>query len=197
MSTLAQLHRRRAHVSWDVISPCQRYRYRAVRVWDSSLPTLGVVGHRIVTGGLRRCDTDLRRISVFARAWGYGGVDLGHLYGLAAANFEVAGSRIDQIGADNDTHLAAVCQDNDLTVLAWGHDADPARAHEVAELLWRVTAGHGGSLAVLGWDESGQPCTAQEVPRATTPECLTLSATSHGLHEAEDPRWMHLLAGAA
>lgn len=197
MSTLAQLHRRRAHVSWAVVSPCQRYRYRAVRVWDASLPTLGVVGHHIVAGGLRGNDADLRRISVFARAWGYGGVDLGHLYGLVAAHSEGSGPRIDPIGADNDAHLASLCHDNDLTVLAWGHDADPARAHAVAELLWHVTAGHGGSLAVLGWDESGQPCTAHEVPKATTPECLTLSATSRGLHEAEDPRWMHLLAGAA
>lgn len=197
MSTLLRLHGRRDHLSCDVVSPCRRYRYRAVRVWDSSLPTLGVVGHRIATAGLRRADTDLRRISAFAKAWGYGGVDVGHLYGLVGAHVEVLGSHVDPIGADNDVHLAALCHDNDLTVLAWGHDADPGRAHEVAELLWRVTAGHGGSLAVLGWDEGGQPCTAQQVPRATTPECLTLSATNHGLHEAEDPRWMHLLAGAA
>jgi hypothetical protein len=180
--------------AWAVLSQCRTYRYRQVRVWDSHKPRLGVVGHSWSTTTQWRSDHTVRRCIGFARAWGYGGVDIGNLFGLQAADPRKLASVVDPIGPDNAAHLTAICADNDLILLAWGAHADPNRARTVAQMLWHLGEHRGGSLAVLGWTERGQPRHPLYVPKDTTPECLTLGAEVYGLHEAEDPRWERLLA---
>ena len=180
--------------AWAVLSQCRSYRYRVVRVWDSQKPRLGVVGHSWSVASEWRTDATVRRCVEFARAWGYGGVDVGNLYGIQPRRFA---SAADPVGPDNDAHLAAMRADNDLVVLGWGVQAHPDRAHAVAELLRNLSEHRGGSLAVLGWTECGQPQHPLHVPKDSTPECLTLGAEGLGVHEAEDPRWGRLLAGGA
>jgi hypothetical protein len=191
------LGRRFTGEAWTVVSQCRTYRYRLVHVWDSHMPRLGVVGHSWSATNEWRSDATVRRCIGFARAWGYGGIDIGNLFGLQAADPRKLASVADPIGPDNDAHLAAMCADNDLIVLAWGAHACPDRARAVAHLLWRLSEDCGGSLAVLGWTERGQPRHPQYVPKDVTPECVTLGAGGYGLHEAEDPRWQRLLAGKA
>ncbi len=181
--------------AWAVSSQCRNYRYRLVRVWDSHKPRLGVVGHSWSTANEWRSDPAVRRCIGFARAWGYGGIDIGNLFGLQAADPRKLASVADPIGPDNDAHLAAMCADNDLVLLAWGAHADPNRARTVAQMLWHLSENCGGSLAVLGWTERGQPRHPLYVPKDSMPECLTLGAEGYGLHEVEDPRWERLLAG--
>jgi hypothetical protein len=183
--------------AWAVISQCRTYRYRLVRVWDSHLPRLGVVGHSWSTTNGWRSDPTVRRCIGFARTWGYGGVDIGSLFGLQGADPTKLASVADPVGPDNDAHLAKMCADNDLVLLAWGAHADPNRARAVAQMLWRLSEYCGGSLAVLGWTERGQPCHPLCVPKHATPDCLTLGVAGYGLHEAEDPRWERLLASEA
>jgi hypothetical protein len=183
--------------AWAVLSQCRTYRYRLVRVWDAHMPRLGVVGHSWSTTNERRSDATVRRCIGFARAWGYGGIDICNLFGIQAADPRRLASVADPIGPENDAHLAAMCADNDLVLLAWGAHADPDRARAVAQMLWRLSEHCGGSLAVLGWTERGQPRHPLYVPKEATPECLTLSVEGYGLHEDEDPRWERLLAGEA
>jgi hypothetical protein len=183
--------------AWAVLSQCRTYGYRLVRVWDSHKPRLGVVGHSWSTATESRSDRTVRRCVGFPRAWGYGGIDIGNLFGLQAADPRSLASAADPIGPDNDAHLAAMCTDNDLVLLAWGAHACPDRAHAVAHMLWHCRRDCGGSLAVLEWTERGQPRHPLYVPRDATPECVTLGAEGFGLHEVEDPRWERLLAGQA
>jgi hypothetical protein len=182
---------------WAVRSRCGAYRYRFVRVWDSHMPRLGVVGNCWSSTTEWLTDPTVRRCVGFARAWGYGGVDIGNLFGLQAADPAKLASVADPVGPGNDAHLAGMWADNDLILLAWGNLADPDRARTVARMLWRLGEPCGGSLAVLGWTERGQPRHPLYVPRDSTPECLTLGTQGYGLHEAEDPRWERLLAGEA
>jgi hypothetical protein len=191
------LGRRVAGEAWTVLSHCRTYRYRLVHVWDPHMPRLGVVGHSWSATKEWRSDRTVRRCIGFARAWGYGGIDIGNLFGLQAADPKKLAMVADPVGPDNDAHLAAMCTDNDLIVLAWGAHACPDRARAVAHMLWRLGEDCGGSLAVLGWTERGQPRHPQYVPKDVTPECVTLGAEGYGLHEAEDPRWQWLLAGPA
>jgi hypothetical protein len=183
--------------AWTVLSQCRTYRYRLVSEWDSRRPRLGVVGHSWSTTNEWRSDATVRRCIGFARAWGYGGIDVGNLFGLRAAHPRKLASVADPIGPDNDAHLAELCGDNDLVLLAWGADACPDRARAVAQMLRHLSESCGGSLAVLGWTESGQPRHPLYVPKDSTPECLTFGDQVYGLHEAEDPRWERLLAGEA
>jgi hypothetical protein len=142
-------------------------------------------------------DPTVRRCIAFARAWGYGGVDIANLYGLVSKNPGALRRHSDPVGPDNDRHLAAVCSENDITVLAWGPDAGADRVHAVTQMLRRLTESHGGSLAVLGWTHGAQPLHPLLAPKDATPKCLTLNGFDCGLHEVEDPRWEHLLGGAA
>jgi hypothetical protein len=174
-----------------------KWRYRLVRVWDTAKPRLAWVILNGSDADENRTDPTVRRCIGFARAWGYGGVDIANLYGLVSKNPGAVGYHFDPVGPDNDRHLAAVCSQNDLTVLAWGPDAGPDRAHAVVQMLWRIAKRRGGSLAVLGWTHGAQPVHPLLAPKDATPKCLTLAGASGGLHEAEDPRWGHLLAGAA
>ncbi|HWX98776.1 MAG TPA: DUF1643 domain-containing protein [Mycobacterium sp.] len=193
-----QLHRPiDCRESWAVFSPDRMWRYRLVRVWDSDKPRLAWVILNGSDADEHRSDATVRRCIGFARAWGYGGVDIANLYGLVSKNPGALAHHFDPIGPDNDRHLATVCSQNDLTVLAWGPNAGTDRAHAVLQMLWRLAKRRGGSLAVLGWTHGAQPLHPLLAPKDTTPKCLTLAGTGCGLHEAEDPRWGHLLAGAA
>jgi hypothetical protein len=193
-----QLHRPNGcRESWAVFSPDRRWRYRLVRVWESDKPRLAWVILNGSDADEHRSDATVRRCIGFARAWGYGGVDIANLYGLVSKNPGALAHHFDPIGPDNDRHLATVCSQNDLTVLAWGPNASTDRAHAVAEMLRRLVQRHGGSLAVLGWTHGAQPLHPLLAPKDTTPKCLTLSRFACDLHEADDPRWGHLLAGAA
>ena len=183
--------------SWAEFSPGRNWRYRLVRVWDSKRPRLAWVILNGSDADEHHNDPTVRRCISFARAWGYGGVDIANLYGLVSKNPGALRRHSDPVGPDNDRHLAAVCSENDLTVLAWGPDACADRVHAVTQMLRRLIGSHGGSLAVLGWTQGEQPLHPLLAPKDATPKCLTLNGFDCGLHEVEDPRWEHLLGGAA
>ncbi|EUA17283.1 hypothetical protein I552_0484 [Mycobacterium xenopi 3993] len=73
LMTDLQLHlpfpRAAARDSWAVFSPCRRYRYRLVRVWDSTQPRLGWVMLNSSDANEHRDDPTVRRTIGFARAW--------------------------------------------------------------------------------------------------------------------------------
>jgi hypothetical protein len=183
--------------SWAEFSPGRNWRYRLVRVWDSNRPRLAWVILNGSDADEHHNDPTVRRCIAFARAWGYGGVDIANLYGLVSKNPGVLRRHSNPIGSDNDRHLAAVCSENDLTVLAWGPDAGADRVHEVAQMLRRLAGQHGGSLAVLGWTDGAQPLHPLLASKDATPKCLTLSGFDCAPHEVEDPRWEYLLGAAA
>jgi hypothetical protein len=183
--------------SWAVFSPDRRWRYRLVRVWDSDRPRLAWVIFNGSDADEHHTDLTVRRCMDFARAWGYGGVDIANLYGLVSRNPGALGQHFDPVGPDNDRHLAAVCRENDLTVLAWGPNAGADRGHSVAQMLRQIATRRGGSLAVLGWTHGAQPVHPLLAPKDSTPKCLTLAGPDLHVPEVEDPRWGYLLAGAA
>jgi hypothetical protein len=183
--------------SWAEFSPGRNWRYRLVRVWDSNRPRLAWVILNGSDADEHHTDPTVRRCIGFARAWGYGGVDIANLYGLVSKNPGALLRHADAVGPDNDRHLAAACSESDLTVLAWGPNARADRARAVARMLLRLAARHGGSLAVLGWSHGAHPLHPLLAPKDATPKCLTLNGFDCGLHEVEDPRWEHLLGGAA
>src|SRR6201998_2556325 len=143
--------------SWAVFSPDRKWRYRMVRVWDSDKPRLGWVVLNGSGPDEHRTDATVRRCIGFARAWGYGGVDIANLYGLVSKNPGALAHHFDPVGPDNDHHLAAVCSENDLTMLAWGPTAGTERAHAVLQMLWRLAKRHGGSLGVVGGAPGAHP----------------------------------------
>ncbi|WP_102145683.1 DUF1643 domain-containing protein [Mycobacterium hubeiense] len=174
-------------------SPCGTYRYRLVRVWDPALPSLCMVMLNPSKADDRRNDATIRRCIRFAQKWGYGGIVVRNLYALVSTDPDQLWSHPDPIGPDNDAELALCCQ-HDLTVLAWGANAAPQRAHQVAARLWEASRHHQTSLAVLGWTAAGQPRHPVRMRADTMLEGVT-PASSGDAHETEDPRWAQLFYG--
>ena len=98
-------------------------------------------------------DPTIRRCVGFARAWGYGGIEVVNLFGLCGTEPRALRSARDPIGEDNDAYLRATARRVDALVLAWGtHGTLRGRDREVLALLSRSRR-----LLVLGWTRSGQP----------------------------------------
>jgi hypothetical protein len=167
------------------------------RQWDSTQPTLGWVLLASSIGS-RHAGSTQRHCMAIARSLGYGGVDVGFLYG---EHYDPgAGRAWSETGAEGDVtdrHLQALARDRDLIVLAWGPQADPQRARDVAALLWRGAAQHGGSLAVLGWTPDGQPAPVEWAPKTGLPLCLSLVSPRRTSVDYHDTRFDHLLIGGA
>lgn len=100
-----------------VFSPCDNYRYRLVRVWDSALPLLGLVTLQPLKADGRRNDATIWCCSEVARSSGYGGIVVCNLYALVSTHPDRIGDHLDPVGPDNDAELAQ-CSQHDLTVLA-------------------------------------------------------------------------------
>ncbi|MEB3023455.1 MULTISPECIES: DUF1643 domain-containing protein [Mycolicibacter] len=182
--------------SWAVFSRDGRYRYLLGRRWDLGLPMLGVVMLNPSTAGANTDDATVRRVKGFARDNGYGGIEVGNLYGLRSRDPKALWSVPDPVGLANDAYLERLSRAYDLILLAWGANARRDRAAHVTQLLRRNCRRHGGALAVLGWTQAGQPRHPLYVAKNAMLECLTL--TSDGdLHQDEDPRWSQLMAVAA
>ena len=182
---------RRAH-----FSPDRRYRY-----WLSCRrgpgPALMFISLNPSAADEQRDDPTSRRDIGFADGFGYSAVTLTNLYAARASNPKDLGGMDDPIGTsddpqyDNDAQIDAQAAAHDVIVLAWGADADPARARAVASRMWRICQATGGSLAVLGWTCSGQPRHPLYLRKDTPLQCLT--ARAHRDMIDVDPRWSALL----
>lgn len=176
-------------------SPDGSYRYSLSRTWDTDRPVLSVVMLAPARAGKARDVPTIRHFIKLAEDLGYGGIIVRNLYALVCTDFDDLDSHPDPVGPHNDAALSHCCE-HDLTVIAWGRDADPSRAHEVARQLWEDCRRHGTSLAVMGWTSTHQPLHPDQVNRHPQLECLT-PTTSHTAHEFEDPHWSELLFACA
>jgi hypothetical protein len=148
-----------------IISPDGVYRYRLTRVWDTRRPVLVWVMLNPSTADATTDDPTVRRCTAFARAWGYGGIEVVNLFALRATSPAELRTHADPAGPLCDAYLAcAVVSPGAVVVLAWGANADHppvrGRARDVLAMLQRrrvdvrclgVTAGghpvHPGRLA--------------------------------------------------
>ncbi|OCB20040.1 hypothetical protein BRW65_22940 [Mycobacterium paraffinicum] len=177
-------------------SPDRRYRY-----WLSCRrgpgPALMFISLNPSTADEHRDDATSRRDIGFADGFGYSAVTLTNLYAARATSPKDLAGIADPIGVssdpryDNDAQLDAQAAAHDVIVLAWGADADAARARTVASRMWRICRVTGGSLAVLGWTSSGQPRHPLYLRKDTPLQCLTARAHLDMLDV--DPRWSALL----
>ena len=111
-----------------VISECTRYRYRLSR----QLVGAGVVAFVMLNPSTADAETDdatIRRCIGYARAWGFGLLEVVNLFAWRATNPAELLAATDPIGPDNDEHIIAVTRNADLVIAAWGaggvlHDRD-------------------------------------------------------------------------
>lgn len=174
-----------------VFSEDRRYRYRLTRQWDPDAPALAVVGTNPSKADEHRHDPTTRNIEGLAKASGYGSFDLFNVSAGVSTDPKKLAEMDDPVGPDNDAYLDSIADRHDVIVLAWGNNADPQRARDVAGRLWRAVRATGGSLAVWGWTGRGQPRHPLYLRYDTPLQCLTASA----MPEMDlDSRWWQLIA---
>ena len=188
MTLMLDLHLHQCHTA--VFSPCGRYRYRLGRSWGPG-PAMMFISLNPSTAGERIDDATIRRDKRFARGFGYGAISALNLYGLRSTDPKGITRVDDPVGPDNDAHLDAAAAEHDLIVFAWGVHAQPARARAVATRIWRICQSTGGTVAVLGWTQGGQPKHPLRMRRDSQLQCLSPGAHLSLLDV--DPHWSQLL----
>lgn len=175
-----------------VFSPCRTWRYRLSRVWDPIGARVNFVLLNPSTADAFALDPTVRRCVGFARAWGFGAVEVTNCFALRStdprrlrASASPAGADPvgpdptgadptgadpigpDPIGPDNDAAVVAAARAADLVVAGWGvHAALNGRDRAVRTLL----ADAGVALACLRVTKDGHPRHPLYVPGTASPQ---------------------------
>jgi hypothetical protein len=104
-----------------------RYRYRLWRRWDRSRPVVVFVMLNPSTADADKDDPTIRRCIGFARAWGYGGIEVVNLFAYRATLPRSLRAVDDPVGPENGRHIRRAVARADLVVLAWGAHARASR----------------------------------------------------------------------
>ena len=145
-----------------VFSPCGRYRWWLERRWDPQRPALLFIGLNPSRADSERDDPTLRRLQGFARAWGYGGLEVLNLFARISATPVALRRCADPVGAENDRWLdqrLRALPAEAAVWLGWGNGGVwRARDQQVLALIGRVLPPVGGTpLLALGLTAGGQP----------------------------------------
>lgn len=138
-------------------SPCERYRYDLRRVWDTSKPTLAVIGLNPSTADEINNDPTVTRCIVRANMLGYGSLIMLNIFAFRATDPEVMLAVDDPIGPDNDDAIRHHCYLHADTILAaWGcHGLHRSRHVEVTKMITMPPVSR--MLNCLGVNKNGQP----------------------------------------
>lgn len=128
-----------------VISDCRTYRYVLWR----SLSGAGLAGSVLwvmvnpSTADAWTDDATIRKVMGFSRRWGFAQARVVNLYALRSRNPKALLTHPEPVGPENDRYICLEASVADGIVLAWGNNADPARARDVRGLI-RMNTEAGG-----------------------------------------------------
>ncbi len=139
-----------------------QYRYHLWRAWDDGRPRVAFVLLNPARADATSGDPTLRRCLGFARAWGYGRLDVVNLFAYRTPFPAVLRRAPDPVGRDNDAVLVEITRQADLVVVGWGNGGRwLGRDLAVRRLLGRR------EVACLGLTRLGQPRHPLYLPRTT------------------------------
>jgi len=124
---------------WAGFDQTHRYRYTLGRRWDDA-------GRRVCfcllnpsTADARVLDPTLTRCLGFARAWGFGAMDVVNIFAWRSTDPGQLYGADDPVGARNDAAIRRCASRADLVVAGWGvHGALHERGERVAAMLGRI-----------------------------------------------------------
>lgn len=133
------------------------YRYHLWREWDPGRTDLAFIMLNPSTADEVRVDPTVAKCIRYAKAWGYGRLDVYNLFALRATDpKQLRTSLIDPVGPENDRYLSEAAAKATCVVVAWGtHGNYRDRGHEVACLLGKVRGER--PVLCLGVTQDGQP----------------------------------------
>lgn len=143
----------------------REFRYELRRIWDDGLPLVVVIMLNPSTADADIDDPTIRRLMVFARNWGQGGLLVVNLYAFRAAAPAALARARDPIGPRNATFMEAAM------IYAGGHGQ-------------RALAAWGAPPASLGADHAARSrqVTAMAKARGVDLYCLGTTRDGHPMH---------------
>ncbi len=148
------------------ISPCGTYRYRLNRTWDETRGRVVWVMLNPSSADAEQDDPAIRRCVGFARAWGYGAIEVVNLFAARCTYPKELRKFPDAVGPDNDQHIQDAVRNSEarLVIAAWGRDPYAlTRAMQVKRLIRSC----GVVLQCLGMTKNGRPKHPLYLPSAT------------------------------
>ena len=150
------------HAEFD---PSGRYRYSLTRRWAQGGGRTAFVLLNPSTADAHRDDPTIRRCISFARAWGYGELEVVNLFAFRATLPRDLRKGRNPVGADNDAFLLRAAHGANLVLLAWGtHGTLAGRDAQVLALM------KGRELRCLGKTRDGHPRHVLYLPKHLEPE---------------------------
>jgi hypothetical protein len=141
-----------------VLSNCGSYRYTLTRKWSGSRPALTFIMLNPSTADGTLDDPTIRRCIGFARARGFGGIQVLNLFAFRATDPRHMMAAHDPVGPNNDGHIIAALTEaaaaSSPVIAAWGvHGTHNGREADVRKLSMEC----GVPLMCLGLTKGGHP----------------------------------------
>lgn len=111
-------------VTGDAVTSADgRYRFRVTREWDTSKPHVVWVMLHASTSDADRDDRTLRKVQLFTRSWGWGGLVVVNLFAAIVRDKRDLSQHPAPIGATNNEHILAAVTDQRThgVVAGWGN----------------------------------------------------------------------------
>jgi hypothetical protein len=141
------------------------YRYHLGRAWDGGGRRAAFVLLNPSRADAERDDPTIRRCIAFARAWGFGGLDVVNLFAWRCPRPRDLRAAADPVGPGNDRRLLRTARAADLVVAGWGNAGSwLGRDRTVGALLGGL-----GPVHCLGLTKQGRPRHPLYVPGAVRP----------------------------
>jgi hypothetical protein len=102
-----------------VFSPDRKYRYLLTRRWDMKGKTVLFIGLNPSTADENADDATIRRLTDYAKKWGYSGFKIINLYALVAKNRQMLGKVDDPVGPNNLEFMMRY-RNKKMVVFMWG-----------------------------------------------------------------------------
>jgi hypothetical protein len=102
------------------IDPSGLYRYSLWRIWDHAIPGVLFVMLNPSTADANIDDPTIRRCIGFAKAWGYGSLEVVNLFAYRTTNPDELRKCEDPIGPENDAYIRKALSLADKVITAWG-----------------------------------------------------------------------------
>ena len=141
-----------------VMSDCGLYRYRLERHLRKDGPVVAVIMVNPSTATAEVNDHTITKVERFGSLLGWGRIIVGNLFAYRATDIDDLKTVQDPVGPDNLSHIAAILDEADLTVVAWGATR---KMPESLRQSWRPIADlitqHGRVPQCWGVNADGHP----------------------------------------
>lgn len=107
-------------VKGAIIDKTGNYRYSLWRIWDTEKPKVTFIMLNGSTADANNDDPTLRRCIGYAKAWGYGSLEVVNLFGYRTTFPSELRKAKDPFGPENDSYILKALRDSAMVIAAWG-----------------------------------------------------------------------------